>query len=182
MIVLAEYEVATAIFPKVLHDEIEESQAINGFDGVTYSAGTIKVYGQTIANQTLLDTIIASHDSTGLVHFKELKIQKIDAKSEKLINDGFMFDNVRFSLSHNAQLNLIGLYHSRDATVMQYPISYNSKDDTIVYAISDAATLEAIYFTAFGAKKSILDAGTALKQQVRDATTVAEINAVHDNR
>jgi len=182
MIKLAQYEVNTTVFPTVLHKEIEDSQAVTEFDGITYSEGVVAVYGQSVANQALLDNIIASHDSTGLAHFKQLKIQQIDAKSEKLIADGFMFDNVRFSLSHNAQLNLIGLYHSRNAPIMQFPIAYNSKDDSVVYTIPDVATLEAIYFTAFGAKKAILDAGTALKQAVRDTTTISEINAVHDNR
>ena len=103
----------------------------------------------------------------------------IDAKTADLIAEGFVFDGVTFSLSGAAQLNHAADYMSR-ATLG--PVVYNNIDDTVAYVIPDVPTLEAFYAAAVATIRGHRGTGTVLKDQVRAATTIEEIDAIEDTR
>ena len=84
------------------------------------------------------------------------------------------------SLSQNSQLNLLGLNSSR--TELTYPVEYNNIDDTDVYTITDATDMHTMYLTALGTKKTHLDSGTALKDQIRAAVDEAAVQLIIDTR
>lgn len=115
-----------------------------------------------------------------LDEFKIFRYEEIDARTEELIALGYTYDSVQFSLSQNAQINLIGLDNIRDE--LTYPITYNNIDDTATYSIADATTIHNMYLQALGVKKAHLDSGTALKDQIRAAVDRSAVEAIVDNR
>lgn len=125
----------------------------------------------------ILDTSDMSLEELKLYRYHE-----IDNKTGKLISNGFIYNGLTFSLSYNAQINLLGLDASRNDPALTYPISYNTLDDSTTYNVVDATDVHNMYLTALATKKSILDSGTTLKDQIRAATSKSEVNAIIDNR
>lgn len=119
-------------------------------------------------------------EALDLNEYKLLRYQEIDTRSAELISLGYSYQGVVFSLSQNAQINILGMDEVRDE--LTYPVNYNNIDDTVVYSIVDAADVHNMYLTALGTKKAHLDSGTALKNQVRDAVDEAAVQAIIDNR
>ena len=112
--------------------------------------------------------------------YKKMKYCQIDERTSQLISLGYSYGGELFSLSMNAQTNILALDHSR--LELSYPIEYNTKNDESVYSIADATTVHNMYLTALATKKARLDSGTVFKTQVRDATTIQEVRDVYDNR
>lgn len=115
-----------------------------------------------------------------LADYKTLRYNEIDAKSIELISGGFVYAGKTFSLSQNAQINLLAL--EVDKNNMSYPIKWNTKDDADKYDIVDATDATNFHLTSLNAVKTILDGGTDLKDQIRAATDKAQVDAVIDNR
>ena len=125
---------------------------------------------------------LKKYDLNDLDQLKECRFQEIDDKTGVLISNGFTYDGKVFSLSVNAQTNILALDNSRNEPEIVYPITYNTIDDLDSYSVPDAATIHAMYLTALATKKGIIDAGTTLKQSIRDAVDIAAVNAIEDNR
>jgi len=133
--------------------------------------------------EAALAALAASYN--GIVPLQETKNASIDRNTGDLIGQGFQFPpstGLIFSLSAEAQTNLLGLESARLDPAFTYPVEWNSIDDEAVYEIPDAATAHSFYLTALGTIRAWKDSGTALKDQVRAATTPAEVAAVQDNR
>ena len=111
---------------------------------------------------------------------KVLKIADIDRRSRALIRNGFQHGGKTFSLSANAQLSLIGDFAARND--LSYPVKWNTKNDRDTASFADAVALKALILAGFTARNSHRNSGTALKDAVRAATTIAEVDAVVDNR
>ena len=121
-------------------------------------------------------------DTSGM-SLEELKLYRyneIDNRTGELIATGFIYATKTFSLSLNAQINISALNQSRDE--LTYPINYNTIDDSDIYNVTDATDLHNMYLTALNTKKGHLDAGTALKDQIRAAADKPAVDAVIDNR
>ena len=124
-------------------------------------------------------------DAMSLSSVKAAKFTAVDEKTVELIKRGFEFppgSGQRFSLSNEAQSLLLGAYQSRNEPLFSYPLSWNTLDDSSVLDIPDAETLHLFYLQATGTVRAHRDSGTALKSQVRAATTIAEVAAVEDTR
>ena len=121
-------------------------------------------------------------DFNNLTELKQWRYDQIDARTGELIKQGFQHQGKTFSLSQNAQINILGLDNAKDDPAMAYPIKYNTIDDLDSYDVVDAADVHTMYMAALGTKKAHVDSGTALKQQVRDAVDIAAVNAIVDNR
>lgn len=115
-----------------------------------------------------------------LEDFKAVKLAQIDVRTGQLIATGYSFGGFQFSLSANAQTNLIAIFMTKD--FLTYPIRYNTKNDEEAFDIDSAATLTNLYFTALNTKKGFLDSGTVYKDAIRDATTIDEVKSVNDIR
>lgn len=117
-----------------------------------------------------------------LNYYKRTKFDQINNKTQELIDLGYVYNGFAFSLSEKAQTNILALYSTKDDVHLIYPILFNTIDDLNTFEAIDANTIADMYYTALATKKSKLDAGTVLKSQVRDATTVFEVDAIEDNR
>jgi hypothetical protein len=138
----------------------------------------------TAPEQTTLLNTLKAHESDArhLPTVKTRKFAAIDRKTGVIIDRGFQFMGKTHSLSDNAQKNLLGMDALREDPLMQYPIKFNSKDDSGDSVLTDAAEVHMMFLTAVGTMRAAWDSGTALKDQVRAATTVEQVNAVTDAR
>lgn len=117
-----------------------------------------------------------------LAHYKECRFVEIDNRTEEKIKLGFTYANLVFSLSANAQTNILALDNTRNDVALSYPIGYSTKDDSEHYDVVDAADLHNMYLTALATKKAWVDSGTALKDAVRAAVDEQAVQAIIDNR
>lgn len=117
-----------------------------------------------------------------LPSIKDDMFSAIDVRTAKLIEEGFEFQEKRFSLSLNAQSTYSGLYMIRQEKELAYPVNVNTIDDLDSFQLADAAGIRAFYLTAVSTYRSHLDSGTELKNAVRKASTAAEVSAVVDSR
>jgi len=134
---------------------------------------------------TLDDTVAAHQLVAALTDAKAEKIKTIDANTGALIGKGFEFpaaSGIMYSLSDAAQRTLIAADQQRSDPTFTYPVIWNSKDDLSEISLADATELHNFVLTAVGTTRAWLDSGTGLKSQVRAATTVAEVEAIVDNR
>lgn len=138
----------------------------------------------TVPESETVDDTVAAHKAafSSLPAAKAEKVAAIDTRTADLIALGFAFGGKQFSLSMTAQSKIMGAHQIRDDVNFTYPVEWNTIDDLDAISIADSATLHSFYLTALGTMRSRLDSGTALKQQVRDATDVAGVAAVVDNR
>ena len=120
--------------------------------------------------------------SLSLEEYKELRYKEIDAKTEDKIKLGFSYAGKVFSMSANAQTNILALDNTRDDPAMSYPIIYNTIDDLDSYAVINSTDLHNMYLTALGTKKAWVDSGTNLKDAVRAAIDENAVSLIIDNR
>lgn len=137
----------------------------------------------TAAEKTTVTATVAAHlpDSRYLPTVRSNKYDAIDYKTKNIIGQGFVFNGVRLSLSENMQKNLLGAMQLKDNAAI-YPMKFNAIDDSGNITVADATELQNLFAAAILAVRVAWDSGTALKEQVRAATTVEQINAVVDAR
>ncbi len=135
-----------------------------------------------ITGDVITEMSDAEKDTAELRNVKEDKSDAIDAKTERLISEGFIYATKRFSLSLSDQTTMAGMHQVKDDVALTYPISWNTIDNRDTYDIEDAADLDALYLACLGAIRTHLDSGTSLKGDVRASTTIAEVDAVVENR
>jgi hypothetical protein len=117
-----------------------------------------------------------------LEQLKMSRYKAIDGRTGELIDLGYVYSGVPLSLSLEAQLRIEGMDRARNETYVVYPVEWNSLDDSTKAVLADATELHTMYMTALGTLRARVDSGTALKDQIRAATTRAEVEAVVDNR
>lgn len=135
-----------------------------------------------ITGDTVSEMSAAEKDAACLSDVKAAKCAAIDARTSELIAQGFTYDSKTFSLSIEAQAKMAGVQQVKDNVAVTYPIVWNNIDDTDTVSLADAAALEAFYLAGVGAYRTHADSGTALKDQVRAASTVAAVEAITDSR
>ena len=121
-------------------------------------------------------------EALDLSEYKELRYKEIDLRTEEKIKLGFSYASKVFSLSANAQTNILALDNTKDDPALSYPIGYSTKDDSEHYDVVDATDLHNMYLTALATKKSWVDSGTVLKDAVRAAIDENAVSLIIDNR
>ena len=76
----------------------------------------------------------------------------------------------------------MALYSTKDDPILIYPIKFNTIDDLNTFDAVNASDIANMYYSALATKKSYLDSGTVLKEQIRAATTQAEVDSISDIR
>jgi len=130
-------------------------------------------------DQTILTACVTQHM---LEAAKQKRYAEIDAHTDELVAQGFIFAGKVFSLEPDAQTNIIGLDMARNEAAMVYPINYGARNSGDYLTIPDAATMHGLYLTALGTKRAWLDSGQSLKVAIFETTTVAAALAVVDPR
>lgn len=119
---------------------------------------------------------------SGLEEKKHARARLVDARTDELIAAGMSYGGQMFSLSLQSQMKMTASYVTRNDQEFTYPVVWNNIDDSNTVSLNDATDVRNFYLTALGTVRAHLDSGTALKDQIRAATTQAELDAVEDNR
>lgn len=131
---------------------------------------------------TVNAALVAHAGPMKLSESKTRKYNRIDKRTDELIAAGYTYDSKTFSLTPTHQVRLVGLFAVRDDAALTYPVKLNTKNNNNYVELATSADIRSIYLTALATLRGHLDSGSALKDAVRDATTVAEVAAVVDNR
>lgn len=132
-----------------------------------------------------------SGDGTDISHYtatlqlrerKKTRVVLIDRKTDWLIAQGFVVGVKRFSLTMYAQMKMTAAHQVKDDPALVYPIRWNTIDDRDSHDIANATALNTFYMTGFNMVRGHLDSGTVFKDAIRAATSVAELDAVVDDR
>lgn len=123
----------------------------------------------------------------GARSFRDAKIAKagaVDARTEELINEGFVSDTVgkRFRMDNAALTRYNTFFDARNAPWFTYPIVINTYANDGLQNLPNAGAIETLFREAVSALRGHIDSGTALKLSIRNATTWAELAAVVDDR
>jgi len=115
-------------------------------------------------------------DRTNIAEYQQYLCDKLDARTQETISEGFVFDGITFSLSQNAQINISNIPNIPEQA---FPFAYLGKEDEY-YELSLANKMN-FYFTALDAVKSVRIANGALKLQVKELTTTEELDLFKEN-
>lgn len=132
-----------------------------------------------------------SGDGTDISHYSQIdllndlrkwRFAQIDTKTRELLQQGFTYSSQTFSLSLEAQIKVASSYAMRVDAGTTYPVEYNTLDDLDKLSLADATAVANFYKSLTSALRAVVDSGTSLKQQIRDATSESAINTVVDSR
>ena len=101
----------------------------------------------------------------------------IDQKTQELIFKGFTFNNLRWSLSINAQINWNNLPQLPEIV---FPLAIQDMNG-VDYDLEFSQRMD-FYYTAVAVKNSHLQSGNALKKQILQLTTIEEVISFLDPR
>lgn len=107
--------------------------------------------------------------------------QKIDNRTQELINNGFDFDGRNFSLSSNAQQNWTALATLNNSGMLTFPLAVTTANDD-EYEFDNQTEFLQFIGTAFSTVNGHIASGRALKVAVRDAQNQTQLDAIIDNR
>jgi hypothetical protein len=145
-----------------------EEEIAQGLDSVNSGMMLIE---EIEVEQTIFNVSDTIYDITYLEQYKQYLVAKIDANTQGVIAQGFVFDGITFSLSSHAQINISNIPNIPEQA---FPFVYLGKDDEY-YELSFANKMN-FYFTALNTVKNIRIANGALKIQVKACTTKEELD------
>ena len=121
-------------------------------------------------------------DAKFLDQFKEDAFQSIDARTAELIAGGFVYEDLRFSLSLAAQLRMSELTFLLSNGGLDFPMVWNTLDDQGQLEFLNSIDVRAFIQEGSRTVVAIVNSGTRLKTQVRTALTISEVGLVLDER
>lgn len=110
---------------------------------------------------------------------KERRLRAVDQKTQELIDAGFSFAGQTFSLSSDAQINWTNMFIAK--TLLSFPLEISTRDSG-THTIADGDVVTNFYATGIAAVNAHLDSGRSIKQQLIQAQTQEELDAVVDGR
>ncbi len=124
----------------------------------------------------------AAFDAADLVAAKHAKIQAIDDKTSQMVTAGVTVATGKvISTSLPATQNLQNLWIGFQQGIVTLPKAISTQDGG-TYTITDNADLIRIAGVLRDFQLTILEGGQSLRAQVLACTSIAEVEAVEDNR
>jgi len=147
---------------------------------------------QKIVSDSIVKMSQAEQDAVDAVELTDAKTGKngeIDNKTGLLILNGFQYqddypnvgDSGTYSLSMQSQINITNVKLIKDNPAI-YPLKFMRKDNVGFAILNNASDVDDYYGDALTEVRSHLDSGSVLKTEVLNATTIAEVDAVDDDR
>ena len=166
-------ELVALAVPEYTHVEVENDETI-----------FIRTNGvPSPANIQAFDNAIAAHVApTALDRAKQAKNQRIDDRSVDLEAEGFTYSGKKLGLTGIAQSRAAALKHIVTDPSVSFPITVETADGLDSIEIANPGAFNQYYTEQALASRAIQDSGDALKNQVRAATTIEEVDAIVDDR
>jgi hypothetical protein len=160
-----------------LHSEILASGFVEEFSGLSIEEDDLIIFGESIIDEIQLDNLILIHEEESLDDLKNKKYIEIDNRTSELINEGFIFDGHRFSMSLTAQINWSNFPNLPEQL---FPLNVVDIEEG-VYVLFYANKFN-FYFAALNYKNQFLQSGGVLKTEIKACETPAEVDLIIDNR
>jgi hypothetical protein len=100
---------------------------------------------------------------------KQSAFAKIDRRSRELINAGFTFDGIKFSMSLEAQARYLDMKYGADE--LPYPLPINSLDDSEMLVLENPVQTRAFCTAARNHLLMVVGSGTLQKDYIRNHVT-----------
>jgi hypothetical protein len=142
--------------------------------------GTVEIDEEPTQSGMICRACMRIAGGKSLVDNRAQRISEIDAKTRELIAKGFEHSEMTFSLSANAQHKITHLDSLKGS--LSYPVSVENIDSTGQLSLADSSDVAAWAEAARARLQVVLDGGASLKQQARDASTIAAVRGVVDSR
>lgn len=172
------------LFEESLSDELSELELTVSISCVNTCAQEDWIHIELDGDPSPEDaaTISAVVSSHGLDAKKQSLCSQIDKRTDELIDEGFVYGLKKYSCSLRSQAKAASIHQFKDDPDVTYPIKWNTRDNRGAGQIVSGADLEGFFKTALGTVRYHVDSGTALKDLVRSATTMQELDAIKDDR
>lgn len=125
-------------------------------------------------------------DTRTLAEVKQAKYAEIDARTREIIDMGYEWpigSGIRLSTNLTSQIRASDLDRKADSLPAAFwPLAWNSIDDSAKAILTGPADAHEMHDVGFQYVANAVLSGTTLKDQVRAATTIAEVEAVTDLR
>lgn len=140
-----------------------------------------------VSNDVVVEMDQSEKDVVDSLYLQEAiksRINEVDIKSIQIIERGFSFDGSVFSLSQNAQLN----WNSLKTLITSGDIgpdenieisTKNSHNDAYILTPDKRTNF---FGLAFITVKQVLNTGRSIRQQMKQATSIEELNNIIDDR
>jgi len=146
-------------------------------------AGVPMRYWKVVADR-LVEMSTPEKDAVDAILLGTLKdrvINKISVQEEKYFRHvaTFSWNGFAFSLSLDSQVKWLYLFQARNS--LTYPYRVAARNDVDFYDVPDASTIVSMSQAAMAAMNNVFTKVTTAKEQIRQATTVDEIQTIYDN-
>lgn len=162
---------------------VEELMPSRAFKISAHAEDVLFSFGDDLSQDEIvtLDAAVESHKSTtALAAAKNAKKNSIDRRTAELVVSGFQHNGRTFSSSEVMQKNLSELHRIRES--ISYPFMMATKDNGEIYAIADAAEIDAMYLTALNAIIDRYQSGNTIKGAVIGASSMEALSGIVDDR
>ena len=165
--------IATNISIDYMQKQINSAAISN--DGIFTSGDQVTVFGTfTQSDKYLIDSFITG----GQLEFsKELKKSEVTTNTSSLIDNGFSHLLKVFPLVLDNRSNYIGIQ-----VFGGYPYKIQTKDMDDILNITDQTAYNLFINDGFTRYRYIKDGESDLVVEIRDSTTIAEVEAIKDGR
>lgn len=194
MIIVAKKKSSPAVVQAIAEDQVAQypvEEWIHGpasFKNLT-EAG-VPVSGMASDDNDVFERVVDPAETLAVL--KHERCVEIDGRTAALIASGFLLAGKVFSLSEQAQKNMLGVLTAvvnakvsgtlAQFEAMFFPLTFNTLDDLSTHDVPTSADFENFYNAAMGTVRAHLDGGTGLKSAIRAAVDVAAVNSVVDER
>jgi hypothetical protein len=174
----------------------------DSFQGITFSISTEQVdfYFDEITDEITieLDNLVFSfldnYETYNLMALKEEKKQLINNRTDELLLIGYNYGDIYFPILPEDQRNYLGLnVAALNQLVTSQPIltfgeggvkvkGHDSDGNTLYHSFVDCGDIINFFMTGMGFVNQTLSSGWELKDQINNASSIDELNAIEDNR
>jgi len=171
---------------------IQYKQTSEGYFIIDVARSNGEIVARTIPNDKrnkdfrLMNELVSSGEAeiipmpVDLENHKKEKKNAIDLKTDTLIDSGFSHNSVEFKITMHKQIAALALMIKRMNAQNMSGAKFRGRNRG--YVFEDDADFDAMFNTGFARIQALIDAGSDLKDAVDDCTTVAEVDAISDDR
>jgi len=178
------YTISTTFTGGLSQDDLDSELhvAFAEFMHLSTSGDTIKLTFSAAVSVPALDAALAAHNPNLLDTLKRTRAGQVDARTSELIDAGFTYAGLTFSLSLTAQANWLGVLSSGAAAGLPYPDYPVATIDNGYYLAANEAEMVLIAQAAMNRKGWAVATGAVLKKQIKDAADEVALDAILDTR
>ena len=156
-----------------MQTEIDNAAISNG--GIMVTDDQMTILGTfTPTDETTIDGFVPGSQ---LEYAREAKLDEVLANTKNLVLEGFSYSSKVFALILDSRSNYIGIQ-----VFGGFPYNLQTKDHDDVLLISDQAAYNLFAGAGITRYGYIKDGESDLVIEIRDATTIALVNAIVDTR